>query len=673
MLKYPEMLVNPLKETTTNRAGINYVIKKMSWYWELSGHLLKEDMLNSESYAGLRSELKSRVVHFYKVLLSYQMKSVCSYYDNRGIVFLRDIIKLDGWDGNLKDIQAAETAVLQDSHVYNTQQIMSYHEKDTKLLQDIHRSLQDQRDMREEEKDNECFKDLRLTNPTADMKRIEESKDLLLEDSYVWILSHRDFVDWRDGETTRLLWMKGNPGKGKTMLLIGVIKELLKSPPDSSLLSFFFCQATDPNLDNVMAVLRGLIYQILVQQHSLISHLRREWDRAGPKLFEGSNAFSTLSSVLTDMLQDPGLNRTYLIVDALDECQSGLEQLLRLILCNVSDSSSRVKWLVSSRHRPDIEEQLRLEQGKIELDLEGNVQDQVSGAVGAYIVHKISELARQKSYDAKLRADVQGCLQASSDGTFLWVALVCKQLADPKTKRRKTLSVAESFPLGLRPFYRRMMEQIYAQSDSDDVQLCTRILASRTLAYRPISLEELIFIADLPNEFLDDQESLEELVSQCGSFLIIRMGIIYFVHKSAQDYLLEDASAEIFPNGRAEVQHRVVSRSLQAMSTSLTRDVYNLQYPGFPIAEVKVPDPDPLASIRYACVYWVDHLFQIESGYNGVGFCDYGTIDVFLKKHLLHWLEALSLMRSISDGVFAIAKLVDLLTVSYPSNKAECL
>lgn len=103
------------------------------------------------------------------------------------------------------------------------------------------------------------------------MERIENGKDYLLTDSYVWILSHRDFIEWKDGETTRLLWIKGDPGKGKTMLLIGIIKKLSNIPPDSDLLSFFFCQASDINLDNATAVLRGLVYQMLVQQRILIS------------------------------------------------------------------------------------------------------------------------------------------------------------------------------------------------------------------------------------------------------------------------------------------------------------------------------------------------------------------------------------------------------------------
>lgn len=126
------------------------------------------------------------------------------------------------------------------------------------------------------------------------------------------------------------------------------------------------------------------------------------------------------------MVRDPRLKRIYLIVDALDECQSGLAQLLDLIASNASDSSSRVKWLVSSRHRVDIEERLRLEKGKLELVLEENVQDQVLHAIDVYVDHKVLELSRLKKYDVNLQADVQDYLRKNSNGTFLWVALVYK-------------------------------------------------------------------------------------------------------------------------------------------------------------------------------------------------------------------------------------------------------
>ena len=76
---------------------------------------------------------------------------------------------------------------------------------------------------------------------------------------------------------------------------------------------------------------------------------------------------------------------------------------------------------------------------------------------------------------------------------------------------------------------------------------------------------------------------------------------------------MEQASAEIFPDGRTEEQQRMASRSIEAMDKALQRDVYGLRHPGCSIDKVEHPDPDPLSTIRYACVYWVDHLCEIKN------------------------------------------------------------
>ncbi|GKT56724.1 vegetative incompatibility protein het-e-1 [Colletotrichum tofieldiae] len=114
------------------------------------------------------------------------------------------------------------------------------------------------------EQDTKFLADLRSTDPHDDKTRIERTKGGLLRDSYRWILDHDDFRRWRnDNDQSRLLWIKGDPGKGKTMLLCGIIDELEKTPADTRTLSYFFCQATDARLNTATAVLCGLIYQLL--------------------------------------------------------------------------------------------------------------------------------------------------------------------------------------------------------------------------------------------------------------------------------------------------------------------------------------------------------------------------------------------------------------------------
>ncbi|KAH6986850.1 hypothetical protein EDB80DRAFT_512621, partial [Ilyonectria destructans] len=70
-----------------------------------------------------------------------------------------------------------------------------------------------------------------------------------------------------------LLWIKGDPGKGKTMLLCGTIDELEKE--SDNFLSYFFCQATEARLSNASAVRRALIYLLVQKQPLLISNVRK--------------------------------------------------------------------------------------------------------------------------------------------------------------------------------------------------------------------------------------------------------------------------------------------------------------------------------------------------------------------------------------------------------------
>ena len=182
---------------------------------------------------------------------------------------------------------------------------------------------------------------------------------------------------------------------------------------------------------------------------------------------------------------------------------------------------------------------------------------------------------------------------------------------------------------------------------------------------QPTHLKELNSIVSLPEELLDDIASLEELVGLCGSFLTIREGFIYVVHQSAKEYLSTHAESNIFPNGRMEVQCKILSRSLQVMSDTLRKDICTLRNTGWPIGQIGSVNLDPLAKIRYACVYWIEYLCEIDGNlYSQVGLCDKGTINLFLNRHILHWLEALSLMKSMSNGVAMIGKLEGMVAVS---------
>jgi len=499
-----------------------------------------------------------------------------------------------------------------------------------------------------DEKDLECVKDLRTTDPWDDKKRIEETKGGLLKDSYLWILDNADFRRWRD-EAGRLLWVKGDPGKGKTMLLSGIIDELHHTTGQSDpniTLSFFFCQATDTRINHATGVLRGLLYLLVKQQPALVSHVRDKYEHAGKSLFEDANAWAALSDILTNILQDSTLGLAYLIIDALDECTGDLPRLLDLIVR--TSASPRVKWIVSSRNRPQIEEQLRTTGYSCSLELNA---ESVSAAVNVYIRHKVLHLAQRKRYDAETKGAIQQYLSSNARGTFLWVALVCERLE--KASRHGALTRLTEFPPGLDAIYDRMMAQI---CESDDAEFCKQILALMVIAYRPLSIEESASLVELQGFASGDLESLRELVDLCGSFLTRRDDTVYFVHQSAKDFLLKKASDTVFTSGTEVAHHMVFLNSLKVLGRTLQRDIYGLRRPGFPIDQVVQPTPDKLALARYSSVFWVDHLVAAGKRANK-DTEDGGSVHSFLSKKYLNWLEALSLARALPEGALAIDKL----------------
>jgi len=387
--------------------------------------------------------------------------------------------------------------------------------------------------------DYECIQHLRLTDPRDDRKRIEETKGGLLEDSYHWILEHSDFQQWRNDQQSRLLWIKGDPGKGKTMLLCGIVNELKNSKAKTDLLSYFFCQTTDARINNATAVLRGLIYLLVDQQPSLISHVRKKHDHAKESLFKDANAWVALSEIFTNILQDLSLNSTYLIIDALDECVAeDLPKLLDFIV-QKSSVSPRVKWIVSSRNDTNIERRLRLDDSgtRLSLELKENAE-QVSRAVNAYIDHCLSELT-EIQYNKLLRDSVREKMQRKANGTFLWVSLIIQELKGVMSW--DVLQVLDEVPMELKDVYRRMVEQI-KRLQRQYPELCQQVLSIVIAAYRPLHLQELYVLSGLPTQVQNVNQSAAIIVKMCGSFLTIRDDKVYIIHQSAKDFLSKEAS-----------------------------------------------------------------------------------------------------------------------------------
>lgn len=658
------LLKNPAVVEAANREGFMYVTSQMRYYIGMESFLLPEDMKPD-----LKADLTQRVIDLYKLIISFEVQCAIRFYRNRTKNYFRGTINYDRWDEKLASIKEQERELdkkfykaISGAGLQKLKDLALEAKTSRKNLDNILGEIQDlviasrsQRDLTEkihqrmsDDEDRRRRDTLQASDPTLDKVRIEDEKGGLLRDSYCWILDHMVFQWWRDSGGDQLLWIKGDAGKGKTMLLCGIIDELIRLAGHTANISFFFCQATDSRINNATAVLRGLIYLLVIEQPSLTKHIH-------DSSFEGPNAWFALSRVFNDILEDPLLQKTYVVIDALDECSSDLARLLKFIV-QKSSTYSHVKWVVSSRKWSNIKTELD-DAAQLKLDLEFN-QEAVSASVNSFIESRVKWLAKRKKFDQETKDIVQEYLSLKSNGTFLWVALVCKELVN--VERWEVQEKLKEFPPGLTDLYKRMLNQVCVSEHS---KLCASILGLVSVVYRPITLDELTSLIDLPKT-IANYEDLTHIIGLCGSFLTLREHIS-LVHLSAKEFLIEKASRELFPCGVGAAHHAIFIRSLEVMAKTLKRDIYKLGSPGYPIEEVEQRDPDSLAAARYPCVYGIDHLQDCDPTKYVKVFEKDGPVDIFLQEKFLYWIEALSLLRSMSKGVASILRLDKLVKVSF--------
>ncbi|KAK6700198.1 hypothetical protein SNK05_012988 [Fusarium graminearum] len=265
------------------------------------------------------------------------------------------------------------------------------------------------------------MRELRVTKSSNYKESIVFSKGGLFYESYWWIL-----------ENNSLLWVKGDPGKGKTILLARIIEEIEISTPKS--VFYFFCQAAEPRLWTAT-----------------------NYDGEGKGVFSDSNAWQTLTGILTAILKNEESHDCVFAIDALDECTTDRDPLIRLI--SRLSTSYQPRWVLSSRNWPEIERRLDNVDEKLQVQLELN-HATISQAVKNFIVRKVDHLTEDSCYSISTREEVQSHLMANADNTFLWVSLICEELGRPDIMSHHMLDVLKSFPTGLGKLYERMIENL---------------------------------------------------------------------------------------------------------------------------------------------------------------------------------------------------------------------
>lgn len=503
-----------------------------------------------------------------------------------------------------------------------------------------------------------CLQRLGQVDPRYERDRILHAKSTLLSESCAWVFQDVAFRAWsEEPDSSNVLWIHGDPGKGKTMIMMAAIEELenrLKRGLEDGTLIYFFCQKSDERLNNAAAVLRGLLHMLIVQTpHPVIKQLKtRHESFFTSKNRQGADNVWALQRMLLDVLDGAIPGRVFIVIDALDECAQDLDMLIALLQdqSRRKRSEDRIRWMVTSRNEPDITAPLRMSEVP-HTSLEVNA-DRVQAAVEAFINHQMSQLLRKPGSSEDLCQRLSSRLLEKAEGTFLWAAIVCDELV--KCQPWDAERVLSELPAGLTSLYEAMLERLARPQNKENFALCEKMLCVVPFTFRPLKLEEVGYLADLPLPIRENIGFIDHLVGLCASFLIIRGGAIYTIHQSAVEFFTQGPGLQSFQRSLAQCHLDLFSTCCNRMAQSLHRDMAgdcNLGPTIRRALDAKYyqtndgKNPDLPAAMAYCCMYSVPHAMEaLQSDRDIVRNNAAGMVHAFFGEHLLHWLEALSLL-----------------------------
>lgn len=506
---------------------------------------------------------------------------------------------------------------------------------------------------------------LNATEPHLDMKELRQEKGDVLPQGFSWILTDKRFLDWRDQNLAQLLCIKGDPGKGKTMISIGLIDYLsvhLQQIRDSTNLAYFFCQNTDNRRKTSISIIKGLLWLLIERKRSLERHLQERLVVRGDMIFE---SFQELWEVFLLILRDVNCTTTVVVIDAIDECdRPDQEKLLQYIRGSMKDPQCRVKWLLTSRNSANVEKNLlEIKLDHVSSSSSISLEDEhakVSEAVDTFIESRVGHLALSVPYDPPLKEFVTTALKNKAEGTFLWVSIVCDELQHvPNWQTEATLG---TFPPGLEPLYSRMLDVMQQTGNSKSVSHCKKVLRSALVACRPIHIVELSRLAELPMELCENIGYTRDLVARCGSFLAIKeQNIVTFIHQSAKDYL-KDVSRSRLDALQLHDEHLLLAKAcVGIMDQSLRWNIGNYcSLDDMPHRAAFAP----LERCDYSVQFWSQHIKEASLGGPVTALENERILQHFIQRNMLCWLEYLTSVGKLSTISTTINDLSALSTVS---------
>jgi ankyrin repeat protein len=467
-----------------------------------------------------------------------------------------------------------------------------------------------------------CLRALCPRDPRIYRQDLIHSKGRRVDGTCEWIKEDKTYISWLDCPS-QLLWVSGGPGKGKTMLSIFLVEELeksLKQSRDEALIEYF-CDYKDENRNTAIAVLKGLIYQLLRQQRKLFVYILPSF-RIHKDLV---TSFGALWIIFENMVRHGALGTVYCVLDGLDECDRGsLEMLLRefraLFSGDPERSTCRLHMLVVCRRQPAcIQKELSIFP---EIQLDADVKSVVSNDIQKYVQEKVNELSQKGDYSPELSLSVERQLLDRAKGTFLWVGIVANELE--KRNAVEVEAALQSFPTELEQLYARMLLEVPQTKH----EVTAKILRWVIMAVRPLTLTELsiaLNVSGVPSLGLTRERVMQEEIFLCTPLISIFSTSsdmeVSLVHQSAKEYLLREVedpepTLEFFRISKElsySINVEITQKCMEYLEKIAEENSEVSLERGWDISEPKPPLLISYPLLSYSALYWSEHAKRINN------------------------------------------------------------
>lgn len=383
--------------------------------------------------------------------------------------------------------------------------------------------------------------------------------DLMIQDSLrhpescVWFSRKDYYVEWKASLDSRLLWIRGRPGAGKSVLSGYVVNDLRNQDIDCC---FFFFQSSDKTKSNANAFLRSIAWQMAMIHPEIFS-----------KITEISTAETTspidqvdpnpvwrklyLSNILKVRLSRP----QFWMIDSIDECKSSLELMDFLIRIQ---ESWPVAIIITSRD--PVEMHLGKTSPRVDIQSQAISDDDVQEDIALLLRSNLDLLPCPASDRWPTPESMASQILANSRGCFLWASLTCSELRKA-TSEKEIDEVLESIPSDMDALYTKVLEDMANARFGKDV--AKALITWVTYAFRPLTTSEMQEPIELD---IDDKvDDVARAISKCcGSIVYVDAhSRVQLVHATATDFLIKRAPDSLFTVSKTEGHRRLAKVCFQ--------------------------------------------------------------------------------------------------------------